>query len=436
MTPRPRLLFLAYYFPPAAAIGGVRSHNVAKWLTRSGWDVTVVTPSAAAWRSPRNAEAIEAELGREGIRCMRTQHRWSILSPGHLLSPEGGAWPLFGRVARRSARLAGIEMEAGWRQDAERACRTLRPEDVDLILATGTPFGSFALADRLAQKLECPFVMDYRDLWTANPHVSAKPRPGALRLERELLGRCAAAIGVSPGVAESLRSRMTRPDRVHIVTNGYDPEEMSRVDPHSYDHFAIVYAGVFYPPKRVITPVMAALKKLSESGARNLPNWSFHYFGWNSAHVREAAARYGLEARVVLHGMRPRHEVLSAIKGADVSVVVASVEKTAKREDRGIVTGKVFDAIGLGTPMLVIAPTGSDLEDVVRTAGLGQCFTGDDIDGVAGYLRSAMERRLPTKAQPETYSWPNMVGRLDSILRQSIGIAAPVRRAAGGEASR
>jgi glycosyltransferase involved in cell wall biosynthesis len=225
--------------------------------------------------------------------------------------------------------------------------------------------------------------------------------------------------------------RMQRPERVHVVTSGFDPEEMSAVRPFQFDHFAIVYAGVFYPPKRVITPVMAALRRLSSSSSHGRPDWRFHYYGWNSAHVQDAASRYGLEERVLLHGVRPRPEVLSAIKGAGVSVIVASVEKTAGREDRGIVTGKVFDAIGLSTPMLVVAPAGSDLEGVVRTAGLGQSFTGEEIDGIASFLANAMERRLPARNQPESYSWPNMVGRLDSILRALTGLSGATARAAG-----
>ena len=41
---RPKVLFLAYFFPPLNLIGCVRTRNIATYLTRVGWDVTVVTP--------------------------------------------------------------------------------------------------------------------------------------------------------------------------------------------------------------------------------------------------------------------------------------------------------------------------------------------------------------------------------------------------------
>ena len=419
MRRQPRLLLLGYYFPPSNAIGAVRAFNIAKWLSRRGWEVDVVTPSPEVWRTSDGSQETALQFSREGIRCIWTEHRWRILSPGHLASRESLEWGMVGGFARRAARVAGLEREVGWMREAERACSVLAKDDVDVILATGTPFGSFEVAGRLAERLGRPFVMDYRDLWTANPHSRKRPRESTLEKERRLLARCAAAVAVSPGVAEVLRSHSPEKDRVHVVTNGYDPEELTGVVPQPFDHFAIVYAGVFYPPKRVITPVMAALRRLKTLLPAGSRPWAFHYYGEDADHVRLEAARHGVEAIVVLHGLRPRREVLSAVKGAGVSVVVASVNEVAERRERGIVTGKVFDAIGLGTPMLVVAPRGSDLESIVRNAGRGQCFTGNQPDEMAAFLAALIEGRVPPAAHPEIYAWPNMVAELEAILLEA-----------------
>ena len=65
---RPRLLFFAYYFPPANTIGCVRTFNVAKSLTRQGWEVTVVTPRKSVWRKPESVQEMQDTLARLGIR--------------------------------------------------------------------------------------------------------------------------------------------------------------------------------------------------------------------------------------------------------------------------------------------------------------------------------------------------------------------------------
>jgi hypothetical protein len=47
---QPRLLFLAYYFPPVSTIACIRTWNMAAHLQELGWDITVVTPHP--WGSP------------------------------------------------------------------------------------------------------------------------------------------------------------------------------------------------------------------------------------------------------------------------------------------------------------------------------------------------------------------------------------------------
>jgi glycosyltransferase involved in cell wall biosynthesis len=420
MRRRNKLLLIAYYFPPANAIGGVRAYNMAKWLSRLGWEVTVVTPVVEAWRNTGDSVAVEREIAREGIRCIRADHRWRILSPGHLTCPDSWPWALVGGASRRVARLAGLEVEIGWMREAERACAGLEPRDVDVILATGRPFGSFELARRLAERLHCSFVLDYRDLWTTNPHAISEPRQTELELEKDLLSRCAAATAVSPGVAADLEERCPPGKGVHVVTNGYDPEELVHVQPFQFGHFAIVYAGLLYPPKRVISPVMAALRLMRDRNPGAQEKWAFHHYGWNSVHVRLAANQHGVADRVFLHGLLPRARVLEAVKGAGVSVVVASVLESTSNRDRGIVTGKVFDAIGLGSPIVVIAPKGSDLEGIVRTAGRGDCFTGSEVERLAAFLESAIAGHVPAPGRPDAFAWPNLVRELDVILRKAM----------------
>src|SRR5262245_811962 len=81
---RPKLLFLARAFPPLRATACVRGWNIAKFLARLGWDVTVVTPHPSAWRHVESPSDVEFHLEREGIRRILTEHRWRCLAPTSL----------------------------------------------------------------------------------------------------------------------------------------------------------------------------------------------------------------------------------------------------------------------------------------------------------------------------------------------------------------
>ncbi|MCH7825700.1 MAG: hypothetical protein IH849_12940, partial [Acidobacteria bacterium] len=113
----------------------------------------------------------------------------------------------------------------------------------------------------------------------------------------------------------------------------------------------------------------------------NNSNWYFHYYGGQADHVCKEASQFDVREKVITHGSVSRDRALSAVKGAGVAVVIASVkeEEEATLEDKGMVTAKVFEAMGLGTPSVLLAPQGSDIETIAATGGLAQCFSVKNI---------------------------------------------------------
>jgi glycosyltransferase involved in cell wall biosynthesis len=420
---RPRLLFLAHRFPPASSSGCVRTWNTAKYMTKLGWDVTVVTPHPSVWKHVENPEKTHSDLKREGIQRILTGHQWRCLMPDLLDCWNQGLGWFAGGVCRRMARHLGIDNGIGWMKAVEWSCSALTAEDVDIVLATGTPFTAFKVAKRLSDKFGWPYILDYRDPWAGNPHRATPARASTIREEAQLLAGCAAVTIVSRSWALAMDRRFGLGSKVHVVTNGYDPEELAGVRPYGFGHFAIVYTGLFYPPKRVISPVMAALKRLKETLKGKTGEWYFHYYGDHEDHVREEAKRFGVMEQVILHGQVPRTEALSAVRGAGVAVVISSVVEEVAIENKGIVPAKAFEALGVGTPILLVAPPGSDIEAIIETTGMGRRCAGSDIDGIASFLADAMHGRIPESKDREVYAWTNIVKKMDAILRTAISPA-------------
>lgn len=415
MTTRRKLLLLAGYFPPVTySTGSVRTWNIAKHLARLSWQVTVVTPDPALIRSRyvENAAQVAADLQHEGIRRITTGFRWPDLSPGLFNYPLRGPRWFVGGIFRRLTRYFDIDHWSGWNPIAGKACAGLTSEDVDVILVSGAPHIAFRLAQRLSHRLHRPYVLDYRDLWTSNPHQPAG-RPSTIRLETQVLQDSAAITVISPSIAAVLAQHYEVSSKLHVITNGYDAEAMDKIKPHSFEHFAIVYAGGVFPPKRSLTPLMAALRQLTDR------KWMIHYFGENEDVVRAEANQSNLQDRVVIHGQVPRAKSLEAVRGANVSVVVTTVVEPATLEDKGVVTGKIFESIGLGTPQLIIAPSGSDVEAIVETAGLGRCFPASDTTGIAAYLVDLMNGHAPEARKTKAFAWTNLGQQMSDVLREA-----------------
>ncbi len=406
-----RLLFLSYFFPPVREIAAVRTGNIAKQLVARGWQVQVVTPRPELWlHTDRDAAAALAASG-PSLQCLTTDHRWRSLAAGIIASRGRSTGRLVAAVCRRAAQRLGIDPFIGWASCAERACEAVREGDVDLILASGPPFSAFAIALHLSERLRVPYVLDYRDLWTAgNPFAPRSPGRRAAALEERVVRQAAAITSVSPSSAEVIGTRFGTHTKVQVITNGYDPEGLATVEPTAFDDFALVYAGRLYPPRRVLRPVFRALSALVAE------NWRFHYYGPSARHVAAEAAEAQVTNRVVLHGNVPRREALAAIKGAGVTVIVNTIGTKASRSEHGVVPGKLFETLGLGSPVLLVAAPGGDAERIVGSSGLGQSFNGEDIEGIRAYLLRLMGGWRPQPHAMQSYGWPHLGQRFHELL--------------------
>ncbi len=407
---RGRVLFLAMPFPPRTSSGAVRTGNLAKYLQKAGWQVEVVTIDPAFLRLKSDDPRVEL-LTRQGVRIRYTGLDSAFCYWG-MESRLRTRLPLVAKALATVVRLLRIDNGVGWVRPALKACRDLKPGDIDVVLATGSPFFSFGIANRLARRLRCPYVLDYRDLWQFGPHQKGPFWP--LRLaERTWLVHASKVVFVSWGAMEIMAQWLGSSKRMVVITNGYDAEECSSVRAASDTAPAVVYAGILYPPDRTLTPILQALKELR--GAPDCPQ--LHYYGLNNREVQEEAEMLGVADSVILHGQTQRARVLEATKTAKAAVVITTVYPSASPEHRAIIPGKLFEPLGLRTPVLLIAPPGSDARRVVDEADAGRAFTGDQVEQIADFITKVCGGELKSSfAAANIYSWELLGAAFDRAL--------------------
>jgi hypothetical protein len=198
------ILFISYYFPPLRAIACVRTGSIAKYLCRAGWNVKVVTPHRDHWAQTDQELDPKDEI--ENLELLSTGYHAPFLSSDTAAHRRPGL-NLIGRLLGNRLYFHGVEPMVGWHFAARSYLKRLIPGSIDVVLASGWPFGSFSLAEEVASRQRCPFVLDYRDLWTSNPFNPYLNTSRNRDREIGLLGRCAAAVVVSPHMREVLRRR-------------------------------------------------------------------------------------------------------------------------------------------------------------------------------------------------------------------------------------
>jgi glycosyltransferase involved in cell wall biosynthesis len=410
----PHLLFLAYYFPPQRKVACLRARHLVEALASHGWLISVITPAAEHLCE----DAVEHISPPTSSRIIGTRHSWQILVPWIIKGPANtGIWWAVGGLLRKLAVLLRIDLEIGWQKHALAAARQFQPGDIDLVLSSGSPWCSHQLAALIAKRCSCPYALDYRDLWSGNPHIRRRKNHRSHR-EQRLYQNAAGVITVSHAMRRHQETLFGEHANAAVITNGFDGSELQMTSPVASEIFTIVYAGRFIPPLRSAEPIIHMLKQLDAS-SESIP-WVFRYFGPSHKHINDIVDHHKLSSRVEVHPPVPRRVVLEESKAAGLSIVQTSINTTDSLPESGIITGKLFELIGLRSPLLVIAAENSEVRAILATTGGGAAFVASDIDGMVAYVRSCMHGNGIPYRDPDAFSWQRMGTQLNTFLRRCL----------------
>ncbi|MCD4653895.1 glycosyltransferase, partial [bacterium] len=238
-----RLLFLARPFPPKVSAGCVRTWNIAKYLKKRGWDVTVLTPDPSHWANTENIQEVNEQICSLGINRILTGLDRKYLIPGEVNISGSKLKNLLARICVKGNKLFGGDNFSGWIKPAMKVCRDFIPGDYDIVLGTGMPFVTFIIAEQIAEKLKCPFVLDYRDAWSGNPHGENHDRPCNFKEESRLIRNAAAITTVSNSLANLISDNYNCNSKMSVLMNGYDPCEFRNYSQNPSKDFKLLYCG-------------------------------------------------------------------------------------------------------------------------------------------------------------------------------------------------
>jgi len=409
-----KILFISFFFPPVKAIASVRTWNICKGLLATGHSVRSVTvddrdmPEARIEPPKGWAEFKDSSAYSE----IRVPSPWPSLNgiPPRLDCGKVRYWVTkwLTRLASRLLIWSGFDPMLPW---AFSAWRSIREEtDVDLVLVSGGPFSSFLPGYLLSRSLKCPLVLDYRDVWNNAPHI--KYRFSTRLLERIFLRQARFVTSVSPSCLSAILGSEQRPSAV--ITNGVSDNVYAyRNHHHREPEPVIVYAGAFYPPKRSIEPFFAAYSNFCKRYGYGV---RFIYLGPSAAYVEGVAHTYGLSDAVDCRGVVSHEEALQLQAQSLCTLVVTTVDELAEGADRGVLTGKLFEAIELARNVMVISPANSDVRALTAHIPHVGNFTGAQVDLMADWLKALVDSPVGVSKCPSHFSWQKLSAKYAELM--------------------
>ncbi len=233
----------------------------------------------------------------------------------------------------------------------------------DVVVAT-SPSLFAAVAGLVVAKIRrLPFVMEVSDLWPASIiGVGAMKESFLIRclekLELFLYRHAASLIVLSPAFQENLISRNISADKIHVVINGVDmtryyprpPElELAKQYQITADHFVVGYIG---------THGMAhALENILHSAEllKHQPNIKFLFVGAGAARdelMREA------EKKALNNVCFVPSQAKEKIADFWSLCHIALVHLKNSPVFAEVIPSKIFEAMGMGLPIVIAAPAG------------------------------------------------------------------------------
>ncbi|MFZ5517065.1 MAG: glycosyltransferase [Candidatus Zhuqueibacterota bacterium] len=379
-----KVLMLAFFFPPLGGAGCQRPLKWVKYLPQFGWQAVVVTSDSQDYHT------IDA-----GLLAQLTDAPYHLVRTGTLEITPVYQWLYKFRLDALARLLRQWELNfnapdrrIGWLPKAcvagLRAIHQRRPE---AILSSSAPFTSHLVALLLKKKTRLPWVADFRDEWTDTPYFlySRLSRAINIRLEKLVLQHADCVISVNEEITRLLAAKRPAGERAKFCTipNGFDSDEIGRaiagISP-TKDKFILTHMGSFYA-SRTPDDFLAALAELLDSGGLPREELEVRFVGSAADPNQLAALKLGDCVKnsigFVAHEKALQH-------GAASAVLVLIVHRQAGKR---ATTGKLFEYLALGKPILGIGTEGTDCGAIIGRTGTGINVAYGDRAGIAGAIR-------------------------------------------------
>jgi glycosyltransferase involved in cell wall biosynthesis len=256
------------------------------------------------------------------------------------------------------------------------AIRIARRERIDAVITTSPP-GSIHFVGAAVQKATgARWLADLRDPIVANQHrradtTATRARQAANEQLARLVSRRADAIScVSEAIADEVRGLEPR-GVVRTIANGCDFDDFAGLEYRPAARFRITHTGSFFG-KRDPRPFLQAFH---DSGLDAVAR----FVGDFRSSDGEWADSLGLGDRLQLVEYAPRAESLRLQRDSEALLLLVP---DADGRGKGVLSGKVFEYLAAGRPILAVVPPDGAAAELIRETRAGMVVAPDDVDGI------------------------------------------------------
>lgn len=425
-----KVLIITYYWLPSGGAGVQRWVKFTKYLREFGWEPVIYTPENPEY--PSFDGSFEKDIATD-IEVIKTPiwepfdiyrsllgKRGQTINAGFISEDKEKGWKDKLSVWIRGNFLIPDPRKYWIRPSVNFLSKYLKEYPVDAIVTTGPPHSMHVIGLRLKRNFpDIKWLADFRDPWTnidfyKDLYLTKWADKKHHRLEKKVVCNADAVIVVSKGMKDEFSALRT--NGLHIITNGYDEDDVKIVSPSLDEKFTISHIGTMNGARNPLA-VWKALQNLCIENNDFSRDLMIQLIGKTDFAVLEAINENGLTKNLNKINYLAHNEAIKKQHASQVLLLLINRSANAK----GILTGKFFEYLASGRPVLGVGPVDGDAATILNETGAGLMVDFDDVDtakeAILHYYKLYKKNQLTLEAgSVEKYSRKNLTGNLSDLL--------------------
>ena len=214
------------------------------------------------------------------------------------------------------------------------------------------------------------------------------------------------------------------PASIHVIPNGFDEEDFKTEQPVKMDDFfTLSHIGTLNAARNPLA-LWKALAVLCAEDNQFKSDLRINLIGKVDYSVVEDIYSNGLKDNLIKIDYLPHRDAVARQQSSQLLLLLINRTPNAS----GIITGKCFEYLASGRPVLGIGPVDGDAAHLLQETGSGKMVGFDDVEALSKTVRDYYElyknKALTLDAgSVAQYSRKSLTGQLANLLNQLISNA-------------